>query len=86
MTHKLPRWTTLAEMAGRYQNVFTPLGDGVTGICTSPAFGIGPEVFFIQTSAGNVLWDCVAYLDQSTIEQILALCGDRKSTRLNSSH
>ena len=75
MTHKPPRWTTLAEMAGHYQNVFTPLGDGVTGICTSPAFGIGPEVFFIQTSAGNVLWDCVAYLDQSTIEQILALGG-----------
>lgn len=75
MTHKAPRWTTLAEMAGHYRNVFTPLGDGVTGICTAPAFGIGPEVFLLQTAAGNVLWDCLACLDASTIDQIHALRG-----------
>jgi glyoxylase-like metal-dependent hydrolase (beta-lactamase superfamily II) len=75
MTHKLPRWTTLSGMAGKYRNVFTTLGDGVTGICIAPAFGIGPEVFLIQSQAGNVLWDCLAYLDQPTIEQIQALGG-----------
>jgi glyoxylase-like metal-dependent hydrolase (beta-lactamase superfamily II) len=75
ITHKMPVWTTLGEMAGRYRNVFTPLGDGVTGICTSPAFGIGPEVFLIRSGAGNVLWDCVAYLDDPTLEQLKALGG-----------
>lgn len=75
MSHKMPCWTTLAEMAGKYRNVFTPLGDGVTGICIAPAFGIGPEVFLIQSQAGNVLWDCLAYLDQTTIEQVQALGG-----------
>jgi glyoxylase-like metal-dependent hydrolase (beta-lactamase superfamily II) len=70
MTHKPQRWTTLEEMRGRYRNVFTPLGDGVTGLVTSPTFGIGPEVFLIQTSAGNVLWDCFAYIDDATVEQI----------------
>lgn len=75
MTHKPPRWTTLEEMAGKYNNVFTPLGDGVTGICTTPPFGIGPEIFFIESPAGNVLWDCVAYLDKTTIEQIQARGG-----------
>ena len=75
MTHKQPHWTTLAQMAGKYRNVFTPLGEGVTGICTAPAFGIGPEVFLIQTSAGNVLWDCVACLDQATVDQIRAAGG-----------
>lgn len=69
MTHKPQQWTTLAQMAGKYRNVFTALGDGVTGICTAPAFGIGPEVFLIQTPAGNVLWDCIAYLDPATLEQ-----------------
>jgi len=73
MTHKPQHWTTLAEMQGRYRNVFTPLGEGVTGIVTSPTFGIGPEVFLIQTSAGNVLWDCFAYLDEATIEEIRKL-------------
>lgn len=75
MTHKPPRWTHLAEMAGKYRNVFTPLGDGVTGICTAPAFGIGPEVFLIQSKDGNLLWDCLAYLDQSTVAQIQELGG-----------
>jgi len=75
MTHKPPQWTTLAQMSGKYRNVFTPLGDGVTGICTVPAFGIGPEVFFIQAAAGNVLWDCLAYIDQATVEQIESLGG-----------
>ena len=70
MTHKPPQWTTLSQMTGKYRNVFTPLGDGVTGICTAPAFGIGPEVFLIQSSAGNILWDCVAYVDQATLDQI----------------
>lgn len=70
MTHKPQQWTTLAQMTGKYRNVFTALGDGVTGICTAPAFGIGPEVFLIQTPAGNVLWDCVAYLDPATLEQV----------------
>jgi glyoxylase-like metal-dependent hydrolase (beta-lactamase superfamily II) len=75
MTHKPQRWTTLAEMQGLYRNVFTPLGDGVTGVVTSPSFGIGPEVFLIQTSAGNVLWDCFAYLDEATVEQISQIGG-----------
>src|SRR5215467_1522819 len=70
MTHKKPSWVTLTSMAGRYKNVFTVLGGGVTGICTSPAFGIGPEVFFIHSAFGNVLWDCLAYLDDATVRQI----------------
>ena len=70
MTHKPQRWTTLAEMQGRYHNLFTNLGDGVTGLVTAPTFGIGPEVFLIHTSAGNVLWDCFAYIDDATVQQI----------------
>lgn len=75
MTHKPQRWTTLAEMQGQYQNIFTPLGDGVTGIVTSPSFGIGPEVFLIHTPDGNVLWDCFAYLEDATVQQISQMGG-----------
>ena len=70
MTHKPQRWTTLHQMLGGYRNVFTELGDEVTGISTSPAFAIGPEVFLIHSSSGNVLWDCFAYIDEETVEQI----------------
>src|SRR5215468_7882309 len=74
MTHKPQRWTTLREMRG-YRNVLTPLGDGVTGIVTAPIFAIGPEVFLISSSAGNVLWDCFGYLDEDTVQQIRQLGG-----------
>jgi len=70
MTHKPQRWTTLDEMYGHYRNVFVPLGEGVTGLVTAPTFGIGPEVFLVETAAGRVLWDCFAYIDDSTVTEI----------------
>jgi glyoxylase-like metal-dependent hydrolase (beta-lactamase superfamily II) len=70
MTHKPQQWTTLGEMQDHYRNVFTPLDEGVTGLVTVPSFGIGPEVFLVQTAAGRVLWDCFAYLDAATVTEI----------------
>lgn len=75
MSHKPQRWTTLRKMQDGYRNIFTPLGDGVTGIVTSPAFAIGPEVFLIHSSNGNVLWDCFAFLDEITVQTIAAAGG-----------
>jgi len=69
-------WTTLAELRqSGYRNVFTEIGPGLTTIETEPKFGIGQRAHLIQTPAGNVLWDCVAYIDDATIEQINALGG-----------
>ena len=39
-------------------------------IATSPKFGIGQRCVFLQTDAGNVLWDCITYLDDETVEWI----------------
>ena len=50
-------------------------GPGLTAIETEPKFGIGQRAHLIQTPAGNVLWDCIAYLDDATVEQINALGG-----------
>jgi glyoxylase-like metal-dependent hydrolase (beta-lactamase superfamily II) len=69
-------WTTLADLRdGRRRNVFTEIGPGLTTIQTEPQFGIGQRAHLIQTPAGNVLWDCVALLDDATIEQIQARGG-----------
>jgi glyoxylase-like metal-dependent hydrolase (beta-lactamase superfamily II) len=70
------QWTTLDELrASGRQNVFTEIGPGLTTIQTDPSFGIGQRAHLIQTPAGNVLWDCVALLDDATIERINALGG-----------
>lgn len=39
-------------------------------ITTTPKFGIGQRCILLQTPAGNVLWDCIAYLDQETVDFI----------------
>jgi glyoxylase-like metal-dependent hydrolase (beta-lactamase superfamily II) len=69
-------WTTLADLreSGR-RNVFSEFGPGLTAIQTDPSFGIGQRAHLIQTPAGNVLWDCIAYLDDATIAQINDLGG-----------
>lgn len=41
------------------------LSDSTT---TRKQLGIGQRAILLQTDAGNVLWDCIAFLDQATID------------------
>lgn len=36
-------------------------------IWTEPKFAIGQRCILIQTDEGNVLWDCITYLDEETV-------------------
>ncbi|KAH6634211.1 beta-lactamase-like protein [Chaetomium sp. MPI-SDFR-AT-0129] len=47
----------------------------LTAIVTTPSFGIGQRAILVRTPAGNVLWDCVAYLDDATVEALKRLGG-----------
>ena len=66
------QWTTLTEMrsSGRYANSIEEVAPGITGIATQPEFAIGQQAHLIQTPQGNVLWDCISYLDDATVEAI----------------
>ena len=33
-------------------------------------FGIGQRAILIRTGEGNILWDCIAYLDSDTVEKV----------------
>jgi glyoxylase-like metal-dependent hydrolase (beta-lactamase superfamily II) len=69
------RWTTLGEMYGRYKNQFSVLEPRVTGIVTHPEFAIGQEAYIVQTEEGNVLWDCLSYIDEDTFKEVSKLGG-----------
>jgi hypothetical protein len=69
------QWTTLDDMAGKYENKFAQDEPGVNSILTEPKFAIGQRTQVIQTPKGNVLWDCISLLDQSTIERVQSLGG-----------
>jgi hypothetical protein len=68
-------WTTLAAMRGKFRNSFRQYEPGVTGIGTEPHFAIGQRAILLQTPAGNVLWDCVALIDDATVSLIKSLGG-----------
>ena len=68
-------WTTLESLRVKHRNSFQQHEPGVTGIATEPHFAIGQRAVFIETPNGNVLWDCIAFLDDATIANIKARGG-----------
>jgi glyoxylase-like metal-dependent hydrolase (beta-lactamase superfamily II) len=46
--------------------------NGILGIGCTPRFAIGQRALLVKSNAGNVLWDCLAYLDDEIIERISA--------------
>lgn len=65
-------WTTLGKMKTTYKNeIKQDKVDGrIWSIFSTPQFAIGQRAIFIQTEAGNVLWDCISLLDAATIDFI----------------
>ena len=39
-------------------------------ISTEPKFGIGQRCILLETPHGNVLWDCITYLNEETVDWI----------------
>ena len=70
------QWTTMTELkAAGYKNEIREEEPGLTGIGITPSFTIGQRALLVQTSGGNILYDCVSYLDDETIQAVKALGG-----------
>ena len=57
----------------RYHNEIVEHEKGIWGIGTKPHFAIGQRAILIQTPAGNVLWDCISFLDEATRKTVAKL-------------
>lgn len=69
-------WTTLEKMrSGGYQNTINFEEKGLLTIKTNPKFGIGQTAYLVQGEGFNLLWDCISYLDEKTMEAIKELGG-----------
>ncbi|MFC3126779.1 MBL fold metallo-hydrolase [Pseudoroseomonas globiformis] len=60
------RWTTPGDLARGHSNGWRQLEPNLFELRTHPAFAIGQRAFLIRTTRGNVLWDCIALLDDAT--------------------
>ncbi|KAG9232428.1 beta-lactamase-like protein [Amylocarpus encephaloides] len=72
-------FTTLSELkaSNRYHNEWKAIDgdDRFWSIRTEPQMAIGQRAILVKTEAGNVLWDCITYLDQDTADWINSLGG-----------
>src|SRR5215208_6823895 len=69
------RWTTLDALHQDHHNRVQTEEPGLIGIGTEPAFAIGQRALLVQTPKGNLLWDCITLLDDTTIDAVRALGG-----------
>ncbi len=70
-------WLTLEELREARANKVTEEEPGLHSILSEPAFAIGQRAFLVRTPEGNLLWDCLALLDDATIAAVRALGGLR---------
>jgi hypothetical protein len=68
-------WTTLKSLAARSFNAYRQYEPGLIGIGTQPSFAIGQRALLVCTPNGNILWDCIAMLDDATIAIVKSLGG-----------
>jgi glyoxylase-like metal-dependent hydrolase (beta-lactamase superfamily II) len=68
-------WTTPEKLAAGHVNAWRQLETGLFEIHTHPQFGIGQRALLLRTPQGNVLWDCIALLDDVTEALIRGLGG-----------
>ncbi|THA58050.1 MBL fold metallo-hydrolase [Streptomyces sp. A1136] len=70
------QWTSVAALrADGHQGRFEEQGPDVLGIGSTPEFAIGQRALLLRTASGNVLWDCVPYLDEAMIREVRELGG-----------
>jgi len=68
-------WTTLDELRKQHKNTIKPAEPGLWEIATEPGFAIGQRALLVQTSKGNLLWDCTCLLGQNIVKAIQEIGG-----------
>lgn len=68
-------WIDFKQLTSRHTNTWTAHNDALLSIKTVPKFAIDQRAFLLRTPQGNVLWDCIANLDEATLTLVKALGG-----------
>ena len=69
------KWTTLLELREKHRLRIEPQEPGLTGIGSTPSFAIGQRALLVQTPQGNLLWDCISFIDEAAIRAVRSLGG-----------
>ncbi|GAC1316437.1 MAG: MBL fold metallo-hydrolase [Chloroflexota bacterium] len=65
------QWTTLEELRGENRhNTLQEISRGLLAVATTPAVAIGQRALIAQTSTGNVMWDCITFVDAASVRAL----------------
>jgi glyoxylase-like metal-dependent hydrolase (beta-lactamase superfamily II) len=65
------QWTTLDELrAEGRRNTVQDIEPGVTQVATEPALALGQRALLVQTPGGNVMWDCISFVDDESVAAV----------------
>jgi metallo-beta-lactamase superfamily protein len=64
-------WTTIEELGLMGHRIeLRDLEPGLVGVGVTPSLGIGQRALLVRTANGNVLWDCVGFIDDAAVAAI----------------
>lgn len=63
-------WTDLAELNNNYTVRIKQIRSGLYDLKMDPSFAIGQRALLLESLGGNLLWDCIPLINESTIEFI----------------
>ncbi|MHB8340307.1 MAG: MBL fold metallo-hydrolase [Mycobacteriales bacterium] len=69
------QWTTAADLARDHATELREEESDLIGVGIQPTFGIGQRALLVRTPHGNVLWDCIALVDDAARYRITELGG-----------
>jgi hypothetical protein len=67
-------WITLSKLSKSHMLSIRDEA-GILGLGISPNFGIGQRALLVQTPHGNVLWDCISLVNDTTVRLVNGLGG-----------
>lgn len=68
-------WTNMADISSTHAIQWIEEAKGIHSLQISPEFGIGQRAFLVEGPDGNILWDCLSLLDETSRKTIAALDG-----------
>jgi glyoxylase-like metal-dependent hydrolase (beta-lactamase superfamily II) len=68
-------WVTFDSLQASHTNKWQQHEPDLLSLQTVPGFAINQRAFIVKTPEGNILWDCIANLDDATKTLVAALGG-----------
>lgn len=68
-------WISFDELRAKHRTTISKINDHLYSLKTTPDFALANRAFLVQSPSGNILWDCIPFIDNEAIEFINSIGG-----------